>query len=543
MNETEESVLYSQMLEAYKNQFGADVIGFLYCAGPGAEVRHVVADSKMKLPIEKIDLWVAPFFGSGDTRNLGAHEDSIQGLTHFVTSPTGGLKHSLILPVTNGNGRPWRSLVWMGYDAYAPGRSEFERAKHFTKRLKNDLENLHRIRDLSEKARSAESQSQAKSDFIAHVSHDIRSPLNNVRSILALFEEEAGSSELAGLLQTARANCDSIGDLVEDILDFSRHQAGHLRPVPERVEISALVDSVVSCFKFAARNKGLVVSFENLLSGAAHAMVDRRHLKRIVSNIFSNAVKYTDHGSIQVQLLGVAPHWKIRIIDTGEGMSPEQIGRLFTPFTRLTDKAEGIGLGLAVTRILAQANGIQIGVGSRLGEGSTFEVVVPGANSDEFALLESATGAQHFERKVKSMELQPNLFSQFCVLLVDDDRDCTDTLAKNLRRHGFRVVTSNAVQDALDKLEVERPNVVISDYDMPNGGGSKIVSEARRLSDSVSLLLLTGRDDPKIAADIKGLGANEVMVKPAEVSDIINWIERQLGAPWLLQDELARKAG
>lgn len=536
----DEEVLYLSLLRSFRSRFAADVVGLIYSFGPNEEVFSMVADSSMRFPIDRITPWVAPFFESGDSRVCGAYEDNIFGVSHFVTSPTGGFRSSIILEITNEDARPWRSLVWMGYNSHAPGRAEIERARVAAQNFKNELNDSVRIRELADKAQSAESQNKAKSDFIAHVSHDIRSPLNNVRTILALFEEEAISPDLLSLLRAARANCESIGELVEDILDYSRHQSGQIHPVPERIEVSGIIDSVISCFKYSAQNKGLLVSFDNQAGSGAYVTADKRHLKRIISNIFSNALKYTDQGAVKVQLEGAGTHWRIKIIDTGHGMSQEQIRKLFTPFTRFSDKAEGIGLGLAVTRILAQLNNIKVGVGSKMGEGSIFEIMVPVSIQEDFAVGEPQETQLKRPRVIQSGSEKK--YAGVSVMLVDDDLDCTETLAKNLRRIGFDVTTSNNVEDAIFKLALVEPQVVISDYDMPNGGGARFISEVRRASKTTAILLLSGRDDQKITDEIKAAGANDVMVKPAEVSEIIEWIDRQIGLPWLAQDVQLKKA-
>ncbi len=548
ISEVEERKFYHKMLAAYANQFGADVVSIMYSATEGADIRAITVNRVEERLLVKMLNWASPYVIRGDNRLLGVHDKPVSGLTDFCGWSGEGFKSSVSYPITNGNARPWRSVLWLGYQSFSPGRAEIERARQVARRLGEDLMNFHRIRDLSEKAHSAEIQSQAKSDFIAHVSHDIRSPLNNVRSILSLFEEEANNAELRGLLGTARANCDTIGDIVEDILDFSRHQSGQLKPHPEPVEVAAVLDSVVGCFKFAAQAKGLLLSFENRVAAASHAIVDRRHLKRIFSNILSNAIKYTDSGGVKIELSGVKPHWKVKIIDTGHGMTPDQMERLFTPFTRFTEKVEGIGLGLAVTRILANANSVQIGVGSRVGDGSTFELVIPAAYEEEFALTEPSVSAraaapQPYMMKQVRIESEVADRSAISVLLVDDDVDYTSTLARNLRKAGFKVLPLNSVPDALELLRFQEAGAIISDYDMPNGGGVRLIEEVRKLSQSIPLLILSGRDDPAITKQVRSLGADDTMVKPAEVQDIISWIERMVGGPWLAADAKYKKAG
>lgn len=548
ISEVEERKFYHKMLAAYANQFGADVVSIMYSATEGADIRAITVNRVEERLLVKMLNWASPYVIRGDNRLLGVHDKPVSGLTDFCGWSGEGFKSSVSYPITNGNARPWRSVLWLGYQSSSPGRAEIERARQVARRLGEDLMNFHRIRDLSEKAHSAEIQSQAKSDFIAHVSHDIRSPLNNVRSILSLFEEEANNAELRGLLGTARANCDTIGDIVEDILDFSRHQSGQLKPHPEPVEVAAVLDSVVGCFKFAAQAKGLLLSFENRVAAASHAIVDRRHLKRIFSNILSNAIKYTDSGGVKIELSGVKPHWKVKIIDTGHGMTPDQMERLFTPFTRFTEKVEGIGLGLAVTRILANANSVQIGVGSRVGDGSTFELVIPAAYEEEFALTEPSVSAraaapQPYMMKQVRIESEVADRSAISVLLVDDDVDYTSTLARNLRKAGFKVLPLNSVPDALELLRFQEAGAIISDYDMPNGGGVRLIEEVRKLSQSIPLLILSGRDDPAITKQVRSLGADDTMVKPAEVQDIISWIERMVGGPWLAADAKYKKAG
>jgi len=441
-----------------------------------------------------------------------------------------GIRYSILYPCEGEQG----AMLWLGYSSDdPPAEMEVRRATELAKSMREELVACEAFVHLSEQVREIEAESKQKSEFIAHVSHDIRSPLNNIRSILKLLEVEGGASDALRLLQVALGNCDSLGEIVEDVLDFSKHQAGKLVAKREWIPVSPLVESVVESFQIAARGKGLTLHFGGRLEPEVEVCVDRRQLRRVLFNIIGNALKYTMHGNVEVTLLFRDDQLVLRVRDTGIGMTSEEVKQLFTPFTRFhIPGTEGIGLGLALSRILVELSGGAVQVRSEKGVGSTFELQfaarpVPSSLAAPVSEL-SATAVPvaavslatvlPFERPSAPLPVveRPGL----AVLVVDDDHDCAETLARSLRLTGCEVMTAYTVGDAISLLNFGAPSLIVSDHGIPDGGAERLLQAVKRCSDAIPVIIVTGDHEDR-HPELLRAGAHRVLMKPVELAELV----------------------
>jgi signal transduction histidine kinase/ActR/RegA family two-component response regulator len=355
---------------------------------------------------------------------------------------------------------------------------------------------------------TAGSPATQKPAMLAQFSHDIRSPLSNVKAILALLRLEELRPETVQLVEVALSNCRGVEAVVEDVIDISRMQAGKLQRKDSEVELEPLIDEVVEGFRVTAKMRGLSLSAqyprERLVMRG-----DRNQLRRMVTNLLSNALKYTKFGAVTVTLArAVGDAVEIRFADTGVGMSKEQVARLFEPFTRFQgDDIEGVGLGLSIVKTLtAQHDGV-IEVESTPGKGSVFVLRFPLAQATSDGVAESREASNSGYQGPRQR-----------ILVVDDDADLVRSLAKLLTRDGHEVLQAVTVHDALSIVNFDNPDLVLTDAAMPSGGGRRIlqfITDGRR---DIPVVFLSG--DISKEQEFKALGAAAVLEKPCDFEDL-----------------------
>ena len=238
----------------------------------------------------------------------------------------------------------------------------------------------------------AEQASRAKTDFLSRMTHELRTPLNAILGFAQLLETDPVDRPSAGqaesLAQIQRAGWHLL-DLINEVLDLARIEAGRLEVARIDFPMSDVVDDCLTLISMLAGRHGVTV-INRLADGASpwvHA--DPLRLKQIVLNLLSNAVKYNRQGgTVSVTVAPVDGGWRLNVADTGIGMSEEQLAGLFQPFTRFVSdgQQEGTGIGLAITRRLVEAMGGYIEVRSRVGEGSTFSITLPGAADEAISV-------------------------------------------------------------------------------------------------------------------------------------------------------------
>ncbi|NLF25782.1 MAG: response regulator [Deltaproteobacteria bacterium] len=405
-------------------------------------------------------------------------------------------------------GERQKGLLWLGYGSGNPPRvDEYQLTAEVLRKVERELPSQLKLSKLSGEIAKVENVNRQKNDYIAHMSHDIRSPLNNIRAILNLFKLEGFSGDTPELISVAISNCENMSEIVEDILDYSKFSAGKLSAQKESLDLRACAAAVAESFIVSARLKGLELRVD-LPSQPCQVFADRRQIKRVLSNIISNAIKYTSEGAVELQLEhGAKGMWCLRVRDSGVGMTAEQVSMLFSPFTRFHGpEIEGIGLGLALTKILVELNAGQIQVLSVPGQGSDFVLSLPQAPMERAKV--------EVERKVRGRGRAQS------VLVVDDDPDCVTTLGRALSAVGCRVLQAHNVSSALEVLRGGEVDYLITDASMPDGGGRRLLSAIRAKGCRTVAVVLSGRDDPAEREDLKRLGARRVFCKPVEIEDL-----------------------
>jgi signal transduction histidine kinase len=258
----------------------------------------------------------------------------------------------------------------------------------FTK-LNSDLANTQR--ELARKNADLDEAIREKNQMLGMAAHDLRNPLGNIVGIVDLLIEELGntvSQENRELLTRVAGSAEFMQSLIDDMLDYSKVNAGQLELQLESVDIAELVRSNLAFNAILANKKGSHLRFEGDSTSPLYLQLDSRRMQQVLNNLISNALKFSTAGGTITVTVRRAPHEAIiAVADQGQGIAPDEMGKLFKPFsvtrTRSTANEKSTGLGLAIVRRIVEAHGGHIRVESQLGQGSTFLVSLPVAPSGE----------------------------------------------------------------------------------------------------------------------------------------------------------------
>jgi signal transduction histidine kinase/ActR/RegA family two-component response regulator len=409
-----------------------------------------------------------------------------------------------------------RGVAWLGFPHhYPPTDTEAGQLRDSVRRIEEDLRLLEAVREASARADDAERSSDRKSEFLAHISHDIRSPLHNVHAVLSLLRSETEGDGASELIDIAARNCEAAGELVDDILDFTRFREGRLPVRRERVCVPTVLGEVLQSFALTASKKGVTILSAEV-DAPVDISIDRRHLRRIVANLVGNAVKYTQRGSIGVRVESDEARCSIAIRDSGVGMTASEVEQLFTPFQRFGDRSiEGIGLGLVVARALVEANGGSIEVSSTPHVGTLFTVTFP---------LTEQRSVECASIQKGSLPCGDRRVHPPTILLVDDDPDSCRSLARALSRYPVETVIATSVPEAIGIFNFAAPDIVVTDLGMPLGGGRKLVEYIRAKDRGVPIYAVSGEGDIErcLVAQVSG-----IFQKPIDVEKFACTLHRE----------------
>ncbi len=322
--------------------------------------------------------------------------------------------------------------------------------------------------ELQDAHRHAQTASQAKSDFLAMMSHELRTPMNGVLGMLQLLEGTAQNDEQQEYTQAALESTGHLLDVINDILDFSRIEAGRMDLDPSFFEVLPLLQNCVATFRYVAESKGLYLQLEGAeaLAGKV-ARSDPTRLRQVLSNLISNAVKFTQEGGVTVSVSVRPAHgdWldlSIAVADTGIGIPREKRASLFKAFSQVDSSTSrrfgGTGLGLAIARKLSEMLGGTLTVDGREEGGSIFTL--------SLRLLFRERRVPKVDLAPRQIELaQPALHG--LVLLVEDNPVNAMVARRTLEQMGVSVVTAGNGHEALEKVRQRDFDCILMDVQMP----------------------------------------------------------------------------
>ena len=404
-----------------------------------------------------------------------------------------------------------------------------QRALHMEiiRQQNDDLDRLARQladarKQAEERATEVEEAARLKSEFLANFSHEIRTPLNGIIGYCDLLAREEGERlTLHGRrdLATVKKNAKTLLALINDILDLSKIEAGHVEAVKENVDVDDLVTDAASTVRELLQSKDIVLT-ARVSPEARQAFTDGLKLRQICLNLLSNAAKFTEMGEILIDASAKGSSLVLRIEDTGIGIPSDQLPHIFEKFRQVdgsrTRKVGGTGLGLAIVHELVRILDGTIDVKSSPGRGTSFTVVLRGCLESD-----GTSDAVAPERPV-----EPTIdFAEATVLLVDDDPLLQQLVGGHLQSAGLRVLVASDGVEGLALAREHRPTVIFLDIHLPQLSGwsvlGKLKSDPRTASIPVVILSVEEQRARGFA-----LGAFEYLVKPVEQDRLISAVKK-----------------
>jgi PAS domain S-box-containing protein len=390
--------------------------------------------------------------------------------------------------------------------------------------IARDITELQRTEQALRQAKeAAEEANRVKSHFLANMSHELRTPLNAIIGYSELLREEAedlGQPDFIPDLGKIHGAGKHLLALINDILDLSKIEAGKMELFLEDFEVRQLVEEVRATIQPLIDKNANVLEVRLGNVGRMHADVTR--VRQILFNLLSNASKFTDHGKVGLDVEREARpggDWIVmRVSDSGIGMTPQQLGKLFQAFTQAdvatTRKYGGTGLGLVICRRFCQLMGGEVSVTSQHGRGSVFTVELPAVVPVPAAPPEAPAPSAPAEIETPPAPL-PAGPVRGTVLVVDDDPSAGDLLDRTLSKEGFRVVRASGGEQGLRLAQELRPDVITLDVIMPGMDGWAVLRELKQRAElaSIPVIMITMTDDRSTA---QSLGAADFLKKPID---------------------------
>lgn len=394
-------------------------------------------------------------------------------------------------------------------------------------------------KDLAIAKNQAESANAIKSAFLANMSHEIRTPLGAIMGFAELLhQEDQRPEERADCVETIRRNGEHLLSLVNDILDLSKVESGKMELESQRVGLAELVGEVESMLRRKAAAKGLKVSFEADGAVPRYVTTDPTRLKQILINVAGNAVKFTDSGRVTVKCRLVRATQRsdaslvLAVEDTGCGLRPEQVERLFEPFMQAdattTRRYGGTGLGLALSKKLAQALGGDLVLESSVpGRGSTFVIVTPVLAADLTDLVDTlsaaVSGAAGF---IRTKTPAVGRLDGMRILVVEDTIDNQRLIGRFLRSAGALVeFASNGVEGAARGLSGHY-DVILMDIQMPLLDGYESTRRLRAGWFDGPIIALTAHAMLEEKRRCMDAGCTDILTKPISQSQLLETLSK-----------------
>ena len=410
-------------------------------------------------------------------------------------------------------------------------------AQDITKEIKERM----RLLNQTERALAA---SQAKSSFLSNMSHEIRTPINAVLGLNEMILRESNDKNILSYAESVRTAGTTLLGLVNDILDFSKIEAGKMEIIPVDYDVSSLLNDLVNMIRIKADGKGLklLLAFDKETPKLLHG--DEIRIKQVITNILTNAVKYTERGSVT---FGVtyekipdepdSVNLKVSIKDTGIGIKPEDIKKLFSEFERIEEERnrniEGTGLGMNITKRLLEMMGSSLKVTSVYGEGSTFSFTIKQTvrkweplGDYETAYKKSLEGRDKYKEKFQAPTAN--------VLVVDDNHMNLVVFTSLLKHTNVKIDTASSGDEGLLLAADKKYDIIFFDHMMPKKNGIETLHELRGQADNPNLktptICLTANAISGAREQYIAEGFDDYLTKPIDASKLEDMMIRYLPA-------------
>lgn len=406
-----------------------------------------------------------------------------------------------------------------------------------TQRLLAEIE-AHRRTDaeLQQAKETAEAANRAKSRYLVGITHELRTPLNAILGYAQLLENDQTIPEhRRPSVRTIRHSSEHLADLIEGLLDISKIEAGRIEVYRVEINLRELLNQITAIFAIEARAKGLQFVTDIAPNTPAFVFADERRLRQILINLLSNAVRYTDRGSVHFSVSFQNDIANIAVADTGRGIARSEWDRIFTPFERIIDPdnvVPGTGLGLTITKLLVEMLGGELTLTSEPGKGSTFRVRLYLNRSQRTA----PAGRQRVRRGYVGQQRH--------ILIVDDNLHHRQLLADALRPLGFLLSMAESGEVALSIARANPPDLALIDVAMPGISGVELTARLRRdCGLKAPLILVSAHAGDQLHRLDDASCHDGFLAKPVNIPVLLERIGNLLGLQWTYEEPVLPDMG
>jgi PAS domain S-box-containing protein len=399
--------------------------------------------------------------------------------------------------------------------------------RNIAARQQAEAERTKLLREQAARA-EAEAASRLRDEFLWVLSHELRTPLQAMLGWVHLLKHgQLESATARHALEVMLRNVRHQTQLVTDLLDASRLIAGKVTIERSPLDLALVVERALETVRSAAESRGIAISAA-LAAEAGPVLGDAKRLRQVVWHLLSNAVKFTPEGGrVDIRLEPRGTHARIVVVDNGRGIGRDLLPHVFEHFRQAdsspTRRHGGLGLGLAIARHLVELHGGTIAAESRgEGHGATFIVDLPAARA-----LRVPVVAPHRDPAVSGQHVLAGLR----VLVVDDDPDTLEVLETVLEQEGASVTAASSAREAFERLEGERPDVLVSDLAMPGEDGYRLIEKIRQVpvASSIPAVALTAYARPEDREAALRAGYQAHVAKPVEPGELTHEVARLAG--------------
>ncbi len=420
--------------------------------------------------------------------------------------------------------------IWLFVLAQEASRTAMRESDEQAQLLMREIR-AHKRTDaqLRQARQEADAANVAKSRYVVGITHELRTPLNAILGYAQLLEADPDlPPRRHEAVSVIRRSGEHLSGLIEGLLDISKIEAGRLEIHSGTVNLPDFLNQLVAVFRMQADDKGLAFTYLEEDKVPDWVRCDERRLRQILMNLLTNAIRYTEKGEVTFRVGYRSEVAHFTVSDTGVGIDPAEVPRIYMPFARLKRPGgpvvPGTGLGLTITKLLTEVQGGEIKVASVPGEGSSFSVRLM------LPRVHRTTSVPVTDTRVVSGYGGPRR----TLMLVEDEPDHSGLMADLLRPIGFALYIAGTAEAALELLKEVEPDLFLLDVRLPGMSGWDLAEKLRAGGCDSPIVMVSAHAADRLAREERAGLADEFISKPINIDDLLVRLERQLGLTYTL---------